>query len=121
MRLNIMLAVLAAVVLIAFAVLYFVMIGGSGDEAENGLTIEEQSPRIERKSDEAPEQTADEIPAPAPQEETPVPDETASAEESSPSSDDSESAVSTQPDAPKPLRRIRSPSNFRTPLTSSRS
>ena len=100
MRLNVLLAVLAAAVLAVFVVLYFVMSGGSGDEAENGLTIEEQTPRIEQKSEETPKETADETSAPAGQEESPVSDD-AEAEESAASSDESESAGSTQPDAPQ--------------------
>ena len=73
MRLNVLLAVLAAAVLAVFAVLYFVMIGGSGDEAENGLSIEEQTPRIEQKPDETPTQTAIETPAPERPEESASP------------------------------------------------
>ena len=99
MRLNIVLAVFGTAVLSVFVVLYIVIAGGSGDEAENGLTIEEQSPRIERKSDEASEQAA-ETPEPKRQEEAPVVDD-AEAEESAAASDDSESAEPTQPDAPQ--------------------
>ncbi len=98
MRLNIILAVLAAAVLAAFVVLYFVLAGGSGDEAENGLSIEDQSPRIEQNAAEEPTQTADETSAPERQEEAPVL-ENAEAEESAAASDDSESAGATQPDA----------------------
>ncbi|MDE0022495.1 MAG: hypothetical protein OXT69_14090 [Candidatus Poribacteria bacterium] len=86
MRLNVIFAVLAVVILAAFAVLYFVIAGGSGDEAENGLPVEEQSPSIEQKSAEEPTQTADEISAPESQEEPPVP-ENAEAKESASSSD----------------------------------
>ena len=99
MRLNVLLAVLAAAVLAVFVVLYFVMVGGSGGEAENGLSIEDQSPRIEQKSDAASEQTV-ETPEPKRQEEAPVSDDD-EAEESAASSDESESAGSTQPDAPQ--------------------
>ena len=60
MRLNVIFAVLAVVILAAFAVLYFVIAGGSGDEPENGLSVEDQSPSIEQKSAEEPTQTADE-------------------------------------------------------------
>ncbi len=101
MRLNIMLAVLAAVVLTAFAVLYFVIAGGSNDGAENGLAVEDQSPRIEQKADDAPEQTADEAPTPEAEEETPVSDESVNDSESAAPSDDSESAGAAQPDAPQ--------------------
>ena len=99
MRLNIIFAVLAAAVLAAFVVLYFVIAGGSGDEAENGLSVEDQSPRIEQSVAEEPTQTADETSAPERQEEAPV-YEDAEAEESA-ASDDSESAGATQPDAPQ--------------------
>ena len=99
MRLNVLLAVLAAAVLAVFVVLYFVMVGGSGGEAENGLSIEDQSPRIEQKSDAASEQTV-ETPEPKRQEEAPVSDDD-EAEESAASFDDSESAEPTQPDAPQ--------------------
>ena len=100
MRLNVILAVLAVVVLAAFAVLYFIIAGGSGDEPENGLSVEEQSPSIEQKSAETPEQTVDETSAPESQEEVPVP-ENAEAEESAAPSSESESAGATQPEAPQ--------------------
>ena len=100
MRLNIILAVLAAAVLAAFVVLYFVLAGGSGDEAENGLSAEEQSPRIEQNAAEEPTQAADETSAPERQEKAPVPED-AEAEKSASPSDDSESAVAAQPDAPQ--------------------
>ena len=98
MRLNIIIAVFAAVVLAAFAVLYFVIAGGSGDDAENGLSIEEQSPIIEQKPAEEPTQTADETPEIERQEETPVSED---AEESAAPSDESESAGATPPEAPQ--------------------
>ena len=72
MRLNVIFAVLAVVILAAFAVLYFVIAGGSGDESENGLSVEDQSPRIEQNAAETPTQTADETSAPERQEEAPV-------------------------------------------------
>ena len=100
MRSNTVLAVLAAAVLAVSVVLYFVMVGGSGDEAENGIAVEDQSPRIEQKPDETPTQTAIETSGPESQEEAPVSDN-AGAEESAVSSDDSESAEPTQPDAPQ--------------------
>ena len=99
MRFNIIFAVLAAVILAAFAVLYFVIAGGSGDVLENGLSVEDQSPRIEQNAAEEPTQAADETSAPERQEEAPVL-ENAEAEESA-ASDDSESAGATQPDAPQ--------------------
>ena len=98
MRLNVIFAVLAAVILAAFVVLYFVIAGGSGDEAENGLSVEDQSPRIEQNAAEEPTQTADETSAPERQEEAPV-YEDAEAEESAAPSD--ESAGATQSDAPQ--------------------
>ncbi len=100
MRLNVILAVLAAAVLAAFVVLYFVMTGDSNGGAENGISVEEQSPIIEQKPAEEPTQTADETSAPTRQEETPVFEESAS-EESTASSDDTESAGAAQPDAPQ--------------------
>ena len=100
MRLNIIFAVLAVVILAAFAVLYFVIAGGSGDEPENGLSVEDQSPSIEQKSAETPEQTDDETAAPQSQEEPPVP-ENVEAEESAAPSGESENAGATQPDAPQ--------------------
>ncbi len=99
MRFNIIFAVLAAVILAAFVVLYFVIAGGSGDVLENGLSVEDQSPRIEQNAAEEPTQTIDETSAPERQEEAPVL-ENAEAEESA-ASDDSESAGATQPDAPQ--------------------
>ena len=99
MRLNIVLAVLAAAVLSVFVVLYFVIAVGSGDKAENGLSVEDQSPRIEQKPAEKPKETAVETSAES-QEEAPVSYD-AEAEESSTPSDYSESAGSTQPDAPQ--------------------
>ena len=98
MRLNIILAILAAAVLAAFVVLYFVIAGGSGDELENGLSVEDQSPRIEQNAAETPTQTADETSAPESQEEALVPEDDESAESAAPSND-SESAGLTQPDA----------------------
>ena len=98
MRFNIIFAVLAAVILAAFVVLYFVIAGGSGDALENGLSVEDQSPRIEQNAAEEPTQTADETSAPERQEEAPVL-EKAEAEESAAPSD--ESAGATQPDAPQ--------------------
>ncbi len=100
MRFNIIFAVLAAVILAAFVVLYFVIAGGSGDMLENGLSVEDQSPRIEQNAAEEPTQTADETSAPERQEEAPVL-ENAEAEESAAPSGDSESAGATQPDAPQ--------------------
>ena len=100
MRLNIVLAVLAAAVLSVFVVLYFVIAVGSGGEAENGLSVEDQSPRIEQKPAETPKETAVETSAQESQEEAPVSYD-AEAEESSASTDYSESAGSTQPDAPQ--------------------
>ena len=100
MRSNTVLAVLAAAVLAVSVVLYFVMVGGSGDEAENGIAVEDQSPRIEQEPDETPTQTAIETSGPESQEEAPVSDN-AGAEESAVSSYDSESAEPTQPDAPQ--------------------
>ena len=73
--------------------------GGSPDDSARGLTVEDQSPRIEQKSAETPKQTDDETAAPA-QEETSASDESA-AEESAVLSDDSESVISTLPDAPQ--------------------
>lgn len=98
MRLSIIFAVLAVVILAAFAVLYFVIAGGSGDAPENGLSVEDQSPRIEQKSAEESTQTDDETSAPERQEEAPVYED--ATEETAPS-DDSESAGATQPDAPQ--------------------
>ncbi len=98
MRLNVIFAVLAVVILAAFAVLYFVIAGGSGDEPENGLSVEDQSPRIEQSAAETPTQTAAETSAPERQEEAPV-YEGAEAEESAAPS--GESAGATQPDAPQ--------------------
>ena len=98
MRLNIILAVLAAAVLAAFVVLYFVLAGGSGDDAENGLSIEDQSPRIEQNAAETPTQTADETSAPERQEEAPVLENAEAEESAAPSS---ESAGATQSDAPQ--------------------
>ena len=98
MRLNVIFAVLAAVILAAFAVLYFVIAGGSGDEAENGLSVEDQSPRIEQNAAETPEQTADETSAPERQEEAPVYEDAEAEESAAPSG---ESAGATQPDAPQ--------------------
>ncbi|MDE0022499.1 MAG: hypothetical protein OXT69_14110 [Candidatus Poribacteria bacterium] len=98
MRLSIIFAVLAAVILAAFVVLYFVIAGGSGDELENGLSVEDQSPRIEQSVAEEPTQTADETSAPERQEEAPIL-ENAEAEESASPSDDSVSAGATQSDA----------------------
>ena len=83
----------------AFVVLYFVIAGGSGYEPENGLSVEDQSPRIEQNAAEEPTQTVHETSAPERQEEAPVL-ENAEAEESA-ASDDSESAGATQPDAPQ--------------------
>ncbi len=101
MRLNVMIAVLAAVVLAVFAVLYFVIAGGSNDGLENGLSVEEQSPRIEQKSDEATQQTAADASAPAGEKETPAFEESTASEESDAPSSDSESAGAAQPDAPQ--------------------
>ena len=98
MRLNVIFAVLAVVILAAFAVLYFVIAGGSGDEAENGLSVEDQSPRIEQNAAETPEQTADETSAPERQEEAPVYEDAEAEESAAPSG---ESAGATQPDAPQ--------------------
>ncbi|MDE0022496.1 MAG: hypothetical protein OXT69_14095 [Candidatus Poribacteria bacterium] len=98
MRLNVILAVLAVVVLAAFAVLYFIIAGGSGDEPENGLSVEDQSPRIEQSAAETPTQTAAETSTPERQEEVSVP-ENAEVEESAILS--GESAGATQPDAPQ--------------------
>ncbi len=98
MRMNVLLAVLAAAVLAAFVVLYFVMSGGSSDEVENGLSIEEQSPIIEQKPAEEPTQTADKTPEPERQEEAVVSEE---AEESAAPSEIEESAGAAQPDAPQ--------------------
>ena len=98
MRLNVIFAVLAVVILAAFAVLYFVIAGGSGDEAENGLSVEDQSPRIEQNAAETPTQTADETSAPERQEEAPVYEDAEAEESAAPSG---ESAGATQPDAPQ--------------------
>ena len=101
MRLNVLLAVLAAAVLAVFAVLYFVMVGGSGDEAENGLSIEEQTPRIEQKPDETPTQTAIETPAPERPEESASPKNPAE-ETAAPSDNGGESAATDAPEADAP-------------------
>ncbi len=98
MRLNIILAVLAAAVLAAFVVLYFVIAGGSGDDAENGLSVEDQSPRIEQSVAEEPTQTADETSAPERQEEAPILKNAEAEESAAPSG---ESAGATQSDAPQ--------------------
>ena len=98
MRLNVIFAVLAVVILAAFAVLYFVIAGGSGDEAENSLSVEDQSPRIEQNAAEEPTQTADETSAPERQEEAPVYEDAEAEESADPSG---ESAGATQPDAPQ--------------------
>ena len=103
MRLNIVLAVFGAAVLSVFIVLYFVIAGGSGDKAENGLSVEDQSPRIEQKPAEKPKETADETSAQESQEEAPVSYD--AAEESAASSDYSESAGSTQSDAPQAAQK----------------
>ncbi len=91
MRLNVLLAVLAAAVLAAFVVLYFVMAGGSGDEVENGLSIEEQSPPIERQPAETPTRAPDETSAPERQEEAPVSDDAEAEESPAPSDSGGES------------------------------
>ena len=98
MRQNIILAVLAAVILAAFAVLYFVIAGGSGDEPENGLSIEEQSPPIEQKSAEEPTQTDDETPETERQEEAPVSEDAEA--EASPAPSDSGGGSAAPPDPP---------------------
>ena len=73
MRLNVLLAVGAAALLAAFVAAYF-FFGGSDIEPENGLTLEQQSPRVQStqtRSDrqdetpdevQTPEQTAGEEP-----------------------------------------------------------
>ena len=96
---KIVLAAASALILALLGGYLWIEYGGSSDDSERGLTVEEQSPRIEQKSAEAPKQTADEISAPA-QEETSASDESA-AEESAVPSDDSESAGAAQPDAPQ--------------------
>lgn len=52
MRLNLVLALVAAAVLSAFVVIYFVVSGGSNDASENGLTEEQQSPRVQPRQTE---------------------------------------------------------------------
>ncbi len=93
MRLNVIFAVLAVVILAAFAVLYFVIAGGSGDEPENGLPVEEQSPSIEQKSAETAEQTVDETSAPESQEEPPVLENAEAEESAAPADSGGESAT----------------------------
>ena len=93
MRLNVIFVVLAVVILAAFAVLYFVIAGGSGDEPENGLPVEEQSPSIEQKSAETPTQTVDETSAPESQEEPSVPENVEAEESASPADSGGESAT----------------------------
>lgn len=93
MRLNVLLAVLAAAVLAAFVVLYFVMSGGSKDEAENGLSIEKQSPVIEQKPAETPTRAPNGTSAPESQEEAPVTEDAEAEESPAPSDNGGESAA----------------------------
>ncbi len=97
---KIVLGVAAVLILALLGGYLWIEYGGSPDDSDRGLTVEEQSPRIEQNSDGASDQTADEISAPAPQKETSASDESA-VEVSTVFSDDSKSAVSTQPDAPQ--------------------
>lgn len=101
MRLTVIFGVLAAVLLGAFAVLYFVIGGGSDDESENGLTIEQQSPRIERQQTEptAPNETTNRTQEEQPNEaEEEAPQENETAEQGAPE----EAPV--QPEAPQAER-----------------
>ena len=97
---KIVLAAAAALLIALLGAYLWIEYGGGSDDSDRGLTVEEQSPRIEQNSGGASDQTADEISAPAPQKETSVSDEFAAAE-SAVSSDDSGSAGATQPDAPQ--------------------
>ena len=97
---KIVLVAASALILALLGGYLWIEYGGSSDDSEPGLTVEEQSPRIEQQSADMPKQTDDETAAPAPQEETSASNESAAEEFAAPS-DDSENVVSTQLDAPQ--------------------
>ena len=100
MRLNVLLIVAAAAVLGVFAALYFMIGRGSGD-AENGLTIEQQSPRIERQQTEraAPTETTNRT-----QEEQPNEAEEETVQESETAEQGAPEEEPVQPEAPQAER-----------------
>lgn len=86
MRLNVLIVVVAAAVLGAFAILYFVIGDGSDDKSENGLTTERQSPRVQQQPTKrtAPNETIDRTQQEQPneaQEEAPQENEAAAQDE----------------------------------------
>ena len=103
---KIVLAAASVLILALLGGYLWIEYGGSSDDSERrltveerGLTDEEQSPIFKQKSAETPKQTAEETSAPERQEETRVFEDSIASEESAASSDDSESAGAAQPDA----------------------
>ena len=96
---KIVLAAASALILALLGGYLWIEYGGSSDDSERGLTVEEQSPIFKQKSAETPKQTAEETSAPERQEETRVFEDSISSEESAAPSDGSESVGAAQPDA----------------------
>ena len=95
---KIVLGVASALILALLGGYLWIEYGGSPDDSDRGLTVEDQSPIIKRKSAETSKANADETAAPSPQEETSASDESA-IEISAAPSDDRESVGSTHSDA----------------------